>query len=186
MGRSTKPRGYISVMQCRQVRPSGASDAHRSHSHRFKGGFMRLRLFACVAAVPLLIVACSSSSSTGSSSSSSSSSSGSSAGASGRTIKIGLLTSLTGPSAPDYVSTQDGLKARLGVFNAASKDGTKIEFVTVDDASTPQGDLAGAKQFIQQDKAFAVIGLSPYRPPALPSIDTTTPPLLPTPATTAS
>lgn len=145
---------------------------------------MRLRLLACVAAVPLLIVACSSSSSTGSSSSSSGS--GSSAGASGRTIKIGLLTSLTGPSAPDYVSTQDGLKARLGVFNAASKDGTKIEFVTVDDASTPQGDLAGAKQLIQQDKVFAVIGLSPYLVGALPYIETTKVPFLTTGDTSAS
>jgi branched-chain amino acid transport system substrate-binding protein len=93
---------------------------------------------------------------------------------------------LTGPSAPDYVATQAGLKARLGVFNAASKDGTKIVFVTVDDASTPQGDLAGAKQLIQQDKVFAVIGLSPYLAGSLSYIESTKVPFLTTGDTSAS
>ena len=91
---------------------------------------------------------------------------GSSADASGgpSTLKIGLLTSLSGPSSSAFVATESGVTAR---FAAYKEDGgkcasTTFDVVKADDQSTAQGALTATQKLIQQDKAYAVIEMSPF------------------------
>jgi branched-chain amino acid transport system substrate-binding protein len=117
---------------------------------------------AAVAISIVLLAACSSSSKSGTtaptaagSSSSGSSSSGSSS--SGSTVSIGVLTDLTGPASNTEKFTPEGIDA--GVALAAS-EGYNVKVYTVDGATSPTAVLNGAKQLVEQDHVFAVIGLS--------------------------
>jgi branched-chain amino acid transport system substrate-binding protein len=73
-------------------------------------------------------------------------------------IKIGFITSLTGPYAPGFMRAADSAKARVAVANAAGGvNGRQIELIVADDASSPAGVLDAAKKLVEQDKVFAVI-----------------------------
>jgi ABC-type branched-subunit amino acid transport system substrate-binding protein len=80
--------------------------------------------------------------------------------AEGAPITVGVLTSLTGDSASSFTSVEPGVKARLAVINAAGGiNGHKINYVMVDDASTPQGASAAVRK-MRQEHFFAVIAVS--------------------------
>lgn len=92
--------------------------------------------------------------------------SGASTDASGgpSTLKIGLLTSLSGPSSSAFVATEGGVTAR---FAAYKEDGgkcasTTFDVVKADDQSNAQGALTATQKLIQQDKAYAVFEVSPF------------------------
>jgi branched-chain amino acid transport system substrate-binding protein len=120
---------------------------------------MALRLAAVGIAIALVAGCSSSSKSTSSSSTAAGSSSGTAAGSSsgGKTISIGVLTDLTGPASNTERFTPQGIDA--GVAFAAS-EGYNIKVYTVDGATSPTQVLNGAKQLVEQDHVFAVIGLS--------------------------
>jgi ABC-type branched-subunit amino acid transport system substrate-binding protein len=125
-----------------------------------KGGGMKLKrtgaAVAFTAAVMMLAAACGSSSSSGSGSGGSSSS--------GAPIKIGVLTSITGSSASGFTpSTENGIKARLGLVNAkGGVNGHKITFVMADDASSAAGAATAVRQLIEQDHVTAIVDNSSW------------------------
>jgi branched-chain amino acid transport system substrate-binding protein len=106
----------------------------------------------CFGAVALMAVAaCGSAASGGSAGASGGSSSGS-------TIKVGLLSDLTGPYA-DGPSMEGGVKARFAQQNAeGGVDGKKLEYTQVDTTSTVPGTLSAAQSLVQQDHVFGIIG----------------------------
>ena len=66
------------------------------------------------------------------------SSDSSSAGASTAPIKIGLVTTLSGPIAPTFADAVAGAQARIGLQNAeGGVNGHKLELITADDGGTP-------------------------------------------------
>jgi ABC-type branched-subunit amino acid transport system substrate-binding protein len=106
---------------------------------------------AATAATAVLVTACGSSSGGG--------------GASGgSTIKVGLLTSLSGPYASTMAGTLKAVNARLSAYRAGGGKcaTTKIDVVTADDQSSAQGALSGTQKLIQQDKVYAVLGTSSF------------------------
>ncbi len=82
---------------------------------------------------------------------------GPSGSAATQSIKVGLLTDLTGPAASGNKSSVDGLKA--GVVYAA-RQGVKVSYVVVDTGTTPGGALAGARKLVVQDHVSVVIAHS--------------------------
>jgi branched-chain amino acid transport system substrate-binding protein len=95
----------------------------------------------CFGAVALLAVAACSSAASGGSPSASGSGSGA-----GGTIKVGLLSDLTGAYA-DGPSMEDGVKARFAQQNAeGGVDGKKLQYIQVDTTSTVPGTLNFLKQ----------------------------------------
>jgi branched-chain amino acid transport system substrate-binding protein len=76
-------------------------------------------------------------------------------------IKLGVLTSLTGPASSAYTTVEEGVKARLALQNAQGGiDGHKLTFVMGDDQSTTQGAQSGTLQLIQQDKVYGILDVS--------------------------
>lgn len=97
----------------------------------------------------LLLAACSSSGGPGNSSTNQSSSS---------TIKIGVITELTGAGSSGYTTTENGIKAYADAVNAAGGvNGHQISYVMADTTSTPQGALTAAQKLVQRDHVFAII-----------------------------
>ena len=91
---------------------------------------------------------------------------GSSADAGGgtSTLKVGVLTTLSGPASSAFAGTTDGVTAR---FAAYKEDGgkcasTTFDVVKADDASSAQGALTATQKLVQQDKAYAVLEVSPF------------------------
>jgi ABC-type branched-subunit amino acid transport system substrate-binding protein len=121
----------------------------------------RAAAVAAAAVVATLAAACGGSSSGGGPTSTGSPSSG---GGNGADIKIGVLTSITGSSAPGFTpGTESGVKARLAVENAkGGVNGHKITYVMADDASSPAGAAAGVKKLIQQEHVTAIVEDSPF------------------------
>ena len=106
--------------------------------------------------VSLVLAACSSSSS-------STPDNNASSGGNTDPIKVGILFSKTGPSAPGSLNSSTGAEARIKVFNdAGGLGGRKIELVEADDASSVDGALAGVKKLIDQENVFAIINDSPF------------------------
>jgi branched-chain amino acid transport system substrate-binding protein len=121
-----------------------------------------LLAIAAIAGV-LALAACGSSSKSNSKSSSksstgsSSTSGGGSAAATGSPIKIGLITDLSGPLATNFVDASNDFKARLAYQNSmGGVDGHKLVPIIVDDASTPQGNLAAARTLVNSDHVAIV------------------------------
>ena len=86
--------------------------------------------------------------------------SGSTKGTSG-TIKIGVLTDLSGPAASGFTSTEKGIKAYVeGVNAAGGVNGQKLSYVMADTTSTPPGALTAAQKLVQNDKVFAIAEVS--------------------------
>jgi len=82
-------------------------------------------------------------------------------GESGSTIKIGALTSLTGPFASSYSNFEDGVKARIDMANAeGGVAGHKLTYVIADDKSAGPETVAAAEKLIQQDHVFGIVTAS--------------------------
>jgi len=85
-------------------------------------------------------------------------------GVSSQSIKIGLLTSFTGPLAATFASVPLGFEARIDLQNdQGGVNGRKIEIVKGDDQGAAVSSLAAAKTLVGQDKVFAIAGLGTYQ-----------------------
>jgi ABC-type branched-subunit amino acid transport system substrate-binding protein len=83
--------------------------------------------------------------------------------AAGTPIKLGVLTSITGAASSSFTTVEQGVKARLGVENAAGGvNGHKLEYVMADDQSTGPGAIAAAQKLIQQDKVYGILENSAF------------------------
>jgi branched-chain amino acid transport system substrate-binding protein len=83
-------------------------------------------------------------------------------GSSGTTrssIKVGVLTSLSGPFSSGFTTTEKGVQARFGLENAAGGvNGQKLDYVMADDAG---GANIAVKKLVQQEKVFGILSISP-------------------------
>jgi len=86
------------------------------------------------------------------------------------TIKIGLLTDLTGIYSSAYTTAAEGINAYVTMVNDdGGIDGHKLSYVAADTASTPTGAETAAQVLVQRDNVFAVVadsgvtfGAEPY------------------------
>jgi branched-chain amino acid transport system substrate-binding protein len=116
---------------------------------------VRLALLASALTVAMAVSACGSSGtkSTGSAST----------GGGEKTLTVGVLTDLTGPSASGFTSTELGIKAAVGAINDAGViKGVKLKYVMADTQSTTQGALSAAQSLVQKDKVFMIMESSAY------------------------
>ncbi|SEO56127.1 ABC transporter substrate-binding protein [Trujillonella endophytica] len=90
---------------------------------------------------------------------------GGGAGGTPDSITIGVVTSLTGPTAATYGdAAQRGVDARLAAYadeGGACSD-VDFEVVVADDASSPAGALSAYQKLIQQDEVYAVLSASAF------------------------
>ena len=83
-------------------------------------------------------------------------------GVTSSTIKIGYISSLTGVSSSNFADGPQGALARFNAQNTAGGvDGRKIQMISVDDTSTPAGNLAAAQRLIA-DGVYAVVDYSAF------------------------
>jgi branched-chain amino acid transport system substrate-binding protein len=128
-------------------------------------------LAALLGAAALLVTACGSS---GKSSSPTTSSSGagssttvgglkaSAPGISTTSIKLGLITSLTGDASSEYLDLPKAAQARANVANASGGvDGRQLQIVTCDDTSAPTGNAECAQKLVSEG-VFGIIAESPF------------------------
>ncbi len=79
------------------------------------------------------------------------------------TIKIGLISSITGVNSSNEADTPQGVEAAFDAQNAqGGVDGRKLELVVKDDTSTVSGDLTAAQNLVEESKVFGVIGYSSF------------------------
>jgi ABC-type branched-subunit amino acid transport system substrate-binding protein len=81
-------------------------------------------------------------------------------GGAGSSIKVGLMSSYTGPAAAAKGDrSQIALEARLAAYAEEGGDCSDTEFdiVTADDTSTPPGALTAAQRLVQQEDVFVVL-----------------------------
>src|ERR1700722_2906833 len=110
---------------------------------------------ALIAAAVLLASGCGSSSK--------SSGAGTTVPASQPPIKIGLLTSLTGPLGPTLGPSEQGAQARIDLQNAeGGVNGRKLQLVVADDASSVTQDLTAAQDLVQNKGVFGVLCTTAY------------------------
>jgi branched-chain amino acid transport system substrate-binding protein len=120
------------------------------------------RWLAAAAAATLLsgvATACSSSSTTAAAGS------GTTGSAQGKTITLGLLTPLTGPTASSFgQETIKGAEARIDLANADHElpNGEKIKIVTVDEGSSAQTSLSGTQELVENDHVFGVLAAGAF------------------------
>jgi branched-chain amino acid transport system substrate-binding protein len=77
------------------------------------------------------------------------------------TIKIGILSDVTGGDASSFSDGAPAMEARFKQINAAGGiDGRKITWVVDDTTSTPAGALTGAQDLVQNKGVFAIAELS--------------------------
>jgi ABC-type branched-subunit amino acid transport system substrate-binding protein len=126
-------------------------------------GGSKVRLAGVVGTVLLagaLIAACSSSSATSGTTTTTAGTTGSSSSntASGSVIKIGAISTLTGPISSDFASFVPGIQAYLKVLDAnGGVNGHPIQLAyNLDDGGSPTTFTQLAHTLIQQDNAFAV------------------------------
>ncbi|MBO0729504.1 MAG: ABC transporter substrate-binding protein [Acidimicrobiaceae bacterium] len=119
-----------------------------------KGRLIRL---AAAATAVVAIAACSSSNKSGS---------GSAAGnnkSNGSPITVGLLTTLTGPAAAQFLGNLPGAQARIDLQNAqGGVNGHQIKLISADDQTSVTGANTAMSDLIQSKGAFAVIDLSDF------------------------
>ena len=92
-------------------------------------------------------------------------SSGSGSSGSPSTIKVGLMTALSGPAAAAAASAVRGAEARFAAYKEDGKGCAAkktFEIVKADDASNAQGALAGAQKLVQQDKVYSMLNISAF------------------------
>jgi branched-chain amino acid transport system substrate-binding protein len=88
----------------------------------------------------------------------------------GTTIKLGLITDLTGPFSSSFTTSEKGLKAYVQMVNdAGGINGHKLSYVVADTTSTVTGAQTAAQELVQRDNVFAVVddsaafsGAEPY------------------------
>jgi branched-chain amino acid transport system substrate-binding protein len=86
------------------------------------------------------------------------------------TIKIGIISDLTGPAASTFADTPAAMEARFKQINAAGGvDGRKIVWSVGDTTSSPSGAETTAKELVQSQGVFAIsevsallFGAAPY------------------------
>ncbi len=91
------------------------------------------------------------------------------------TVRLGLVTDLTGPDAIFGPPTVDVAKLAVAQINAAGGiDGRKVQLLIEDDQSTPQGGLQAAQTLIEQDHVSALVSMdsSAVRQAILPLAET--------------
>lgn len=75
-------------------------------------------------------------------------------------IKIGLLTSLSGPFTPWGILVRDGMKFAIAEVNAAGGvDGSKLELVERDDRNNPSEAVTSLKYLVEREGVVAVGGI---------------------------
>ncbi|MFE6820889.1 ABC transporter substrate-binding protein [Streptomyces sp. NPDC057690] len=82
------------------------------------------------------------------------------AGSGGGTVKVGLLTTLSGPASATFAATPNAVRARFEAYKAeGGKCAKNLDFkvVTADDTSSPQGALAAAQKLVQRDQVHSVL-----------------------------
>lgn len=79
-----------------------------------------------------------------------------------KAVKIGVITSLSGPLSGGYAGVEGGIEARLRSYEDAGGTcaSTDIDVVMGDDRSTPQGALAATQKLKQQDGVYALLPVS--------------------------
>jgi branched-chain amino acid transport system substrate-binding protein len=81
------------------------------------------------------------------------------AGVTDKEIKVGILGSLTGPAAIFGTGNLAGGTIAFEEINAAGGvNGRKIEWISLDDESSPPKAIAAYKRLVDQEKVFAVFG----------------------------
>jgi ABC-type branched-subunit amino acid transport system substrate-binding protein len=82
----------------------------------------------------------------------------------GGTVKLGVLTPMSGAVAEGFAGTKQGVDARLKAYKAA--DGkcadTKFEIVMGDDTASAQGALAAAQKMVLKDQVYAILPVTPF------------------------
>ena len=80
-------------------------------------------------------------------------------GVTDKEIKIGILGSLTGPAAIFGTGNLAGATIAFEEINAAGGvNGRKIEWISLDDESSPPKAIAAYKRLVDQEKVFAIFG----------------------------
>ena len=77
-------------------------------------------------------------------------------------IKLGLLTSLSGPASSAFKTTKLGIDARLAAYrdDKGKCADRKISVVQADDTSSAQGALTATQKLIQHDKVYTLLDAS--------------------------
>jgi len=79
--------------------------------------------------------------------------------AEGDTIKVGILGSLTGPFAIFGTGNLAGATIAFEEANAAGGiNGRKLEWISLDDESSPPKGIAAYKRLLDQENVFAIFG----------------------------
>ncbi|HEV2309644.1 MAG TPA: ABC transporter substrate-binding protein [Acidimicrobiia bacterium] len=79
-------------------------------------------------------------------------------GVSSSTIKVGAILPETGPSAPSFAASEDGMRARIDEANATNELGSrKISLTVADDVGDAARNLTAAQQLVEQDGVFGII-----------------------------
>jgi branched-chain amino acid transport system substrate-binding protein len=74
---------------------------------------------------------------------------------------VGVLSDLTGSASSGFLTTEQGIKAGLGLATAnGDLKGYDVKYVMADTGSTPAGALSAAQRLVQQDHVFAVLSVS--------------------------
>jgi ABC-type branched-subunit amino acid transport system substrate-binding protein len=77
------------------------------------------------------------------------------------TIKVGAIMPKSGPRAPSFAPSEDGIRARFEKANQTGELGSrKLSLVVVDDASDAARNGEVARQLVESDKVFGVIEVS--------------------------
>lgn len=73
-------------------------------------------------------------------------------------IKVGAILPQTGPSAPSFAASEDGMRARIDEANATGELGKrKITLTVADDAGDPARNVTAAQQLVEQNGVFGII-----------------------------
>src|ERR1700722_17927709 len=117
----------------------------------------KLKAGVTVLASVLVLAACSSS---GGGSTASSGGAASTGKFPNGTLTVGLMTSLTGVSAPTYSDAEAGVQMAFNTINAAGGvNGQQLKFVAADDQSQPAGALSAAPQVVGAEHGQGGTGL---------------------------
>ncbi len=78
-------------------------------------------------------------------------------------ITVGLITSLTGLAAPQFVGALQGAQARIDLQNAqGGVNGHKINLISADDQTSFQGASTAMSELVNLKHVFAIIDLSDF------------------------
>jgi branched-chain amino acid transport system substrate-binding protein len=79
-------------------------------------------------------------------------------GVSDTEIKVGAILPQTGPSAPSFAASEDGMRARIDLANSTGELGRRhITFTPVDDVGDPARNVTAAQQLVEQNGVFGII-----------------------------